>query len=124
LLVGTLPIVFTIASASSHGLPIGAEQREELWVTAAQSAFAVAVLMNRRISVTEAITMSVLYGANLASRLLPSEIHDEARVLVGMMYIALAVVIVLRNRRAVPALLHDGFRAPYSELSEPEPVPA
>lgn len=124
LLVGTLPIVFTIASASSHGLPIGTEQREELWVTAAQSAFAVAVLMNRRISVTEAITMSALYATNLASRLLPSGIHDEARVLVGAMYIVLAFTIVLRNRRAVPRLLHDGFRAPYSELSEPEPVPA
>ncbi len=44
LLVGTLPIVFAISSASLRGLPIDAIQREELFVTAAQSAFAVAVV--------------------------------------------------------------------------------
>src|SRR4029077_13612965 len=38
LLVGTLPIVFAIASSSTHGLPIDSIQREELFVTAAQSA--------------------------------------------------------------------------------------
>jgi cation:H+ antiporter len=121
LLVGTLPLVFAISSASRHGLPIGAEQREELWVTAAQSAFAVAVLMNRCISVPEAATMLGLYFANLASRLLPSDIHDEARILVGLMYVLLAAGIILRNRRAAPRLLRDGFRAPYSELAA-EPV--
>src|SRR5207245_11221002 len=46
LLVGTLPIVFAISSGGLHGLPIDAVQREELFVTAAQSAFAVAVLAN------------------------------------------------------------------------------
>ncbi len=63
LLVGTLPIVFAISSASLHGLPIDGVQREELFVTAAQSAFAVAVLANRRISVREA---SILLGVWLA----------------------------------------------------------
>jgi len=124
LLVGTLPIVFAIASSSTHGLPIGAEQREELWVTAAQSAFAVAVLMNRRMSVTEAITMFVLYIANLASRVLPDGIHDEARIGVGAVYLVLAFVVLIRNRRGVRPLLHDGFRAPYAELSTAEGVPA
>ena len=33
LLVGTLPIVFSIASATTHGLPLNSVQREELWVT-------------------------------------------------------------------------------------------
>jgi len=117
LLVGTLPIVFAIASASTHGLPIGSEQREELWVTAAQSAFAVAVLMNRKISVTEALAMLGLYLLNLASRLLPHSVHDEARISVGAIYIVLAVIIFMRNRRAVRPLLRDGFRTPYSELA-------
>src|SRR5258708_39463878 len=63
LLVGTLPIVFAISSGGLHGLPIDAVQREELFVTAAQSAFAVAVLANRRITVKEA---SILLGVWLA----------------------------------------------------------
>ncbi len=122
LLVGTLPIVFAIASASTHGLPIDAVQREELWVTAAQSAFAVAVLLNRSMSVTEAVTLFVLYIGNLISRIFPESIHDEARIGVGAIYIVLAVIVIVRNRRAVKPLLTDGFRRPYSELAEPEPV--
>src|SRR5438874_5588844 len=39
LLVGTLPIVFAVSSGATHGLPLDAMQREELFVTAAQSAF-------------------------------------------------------------------------------------
>jgi cation:H+ antiporter len=117
LLVGTLPIVFAISSASLHGLPIGGAQREELWVTAAQSAFAVAVLANRSINVAEALGMLGLYLVNLVSRVLPAAIHDESRISIGLIYMALAVIIVIRNRRSVRPLLHDGFRAPYSELS-------
>src|SRR5207245_3995235 len=37
LLVGTLPLVFALASGTHHGLPIDAAQREELLLTAAQS---------------------------------------------------------------------------------------
>src|SRR6266511_920368 len=55
LLVGTLPIVFSISAGVFHGLPIDTLQREELFRTAAQPAFAVAVLSNRSISVREAL---------------------------------------------------------------------
>jgi hypothetical protein len=54
LLVGTVPIVFAIASGSLDGLPIVSRQREELFLTAAQSVFAVAILTNFSISVKEA----------------------------------------------------------------------
>ncbi|HKA93807.1 MAG TPA: sodium:proton exchanger, partial [Acidimicrobiia bacterium] len=54
LLVGTLPLVFSISAGALGGLPIDSLQREELFLTAAQSVFAVAVLANRSISVREA----------------------------------------------------------------------
>ena len=67
LLVGTLPIVFAISSGSLHGLPLDALQREELFVTAAQSAFAVAVLANRSISVREARLLLGLFIVQFAT---------------------------------------------------------
>src|SRR5262245_61111531 len=80
LLVGTLPLVFAISSASRHGLPIDAIQREELFVTAAQSAYAVAILANLKISVTEASTLLGLWLVQLATRLpLFEPIHGAAR---------------------------------------------
>jgi cation:H+ antiporter len=123
LLVGTLPIVFAISSMSRHGLPIDAVQRDELWVTAAQSAFAVAVLANRSISVTEASALLGLWLLQLVTKFegLMGGFQKEARIGVGIVYMILAIVVVYRNQRAVRPLLHDGFRASYAELSASEP---
>src|SRR5439155_2585884 len=63
LLVGTLPIVFAIASGTTHGLPIVAQQREELFLTAAQSIFAISILTNLAISMREAATLFGLFWA-------------------------------------------------------------
>jgi cation:H+ antiporter len=123
LLVGTLPIVFAISSSSLHGLPIDAVQREELFVTAAQSAFAVAVLANRRISVREALTLLSIFLVQLVTKLPAFEsIHTEARITVGIVYLVLAAGILVGQRRAIGPLMRDGLVAPVAELAEPEAV--
>ncbi len=63
LLVGTLPIVFAIAAGGFHGLPIDSVQREELFLTAAQSVFAVAVIANLSMSLREAVMVFSLFWA-------------------------------------------------------------
>jgi len=118
LLVGTLPIVFAVSSSSLHGLPIDSIQREELFVTAAQSVYAVSVLANRRISVGEATTMLGLFMVQLVTKLpLFEPIHATARITVGCIYLVLAAGILFRNRGAIRPLMRDGLRAPYSELA-------
>jgi cation:H+ antiporter len=117
LLVGTLPIVFAISSGALHGLPIDAIQREELFVTAAQSAFAVAVLANRSISVKEACVLLGVWIAQLFTKLpLFEAIHTEARISIGVLYLVMAAVVVWRQRTAFRPLLRDGFRTPVAEL--------
>ncbi|MGH8875558.1 MAG: sodium/calcium exchanger protein, partial [Acidimicrobiia bacterium] len=61
LLVGTLPIVFSVATGGPNGLPLGDLQREELFLTAAQSFFAVAVLSNLSLSTMEALGLFSLF---------------------------------------------------------------
>jgi len=118
LLVGSLPIVFAISSSSLHGLPIDAVQREELFVTAAQSAFAVAVLANRKISVREASIMLGLLAVQVLTKLpLFDSVHGALRVSVGVVYLVLAAGIVFRQRRAFRPLLRDGLIAPVGELA-------
>jgi cation:H+ antiporter len=119
LLVGTLPIVFAISSQSLHGLPIDAIQREELFVTAAQSAFAVAVLANRSINVKEALTLLGLFMFQLVTKFPAFEsIHTEARIGVGCVYLGLAAIIIVRQRANIRPLLNDGLRRPVAELIE------
>ncbi len=126
LLVGSLPIVFAISSNSLHGLPLDSLQREELFLTAAQSAFAVAVLANRSISVKEAYALLGLFLAQFVlGAALPEGIRELERIIVGVVYLCLAAGIIFKQRRAFRPLLRDGFRTPVAELAlGDDPTPA
>ena len=118
LLVGTLPIVFSIAAGGLHGLPIDAVQREELFLTAAQSFFAVAVLSNLSMSLKEAWFLFGLFWAQFVlGAVVPESLHGAERIAVGCVYMALGLWVFIGDRRRMPRLLRDGFRAPYAELS-------
>ncbi|MGZ8652836.1 MAG: sodium/calcium exchanger protein [Actinomycetota bacterium] len=118
LLVGTLPIVFTIASGGPHGLPIAAQQREELFLTAAQSFFALAILSNLSMSIREAWFLFVLFWAQfIVGAMVPESWHGAERIGVGMAYMALGMWLFVGDRTRLPRLLRDGFRASHAELA-------
>ncbi|MFM8945050.1 MAG: sodium:proton exchanger [Actinomycetota bacterium] len=111
LLVGTLPIVFAVASGGLHGLPIDAHQREELFLTAAQSFFGVAVLVSLSISTREALALFSLFWAQfLVGALVPASLAGVERTIVGAVYVLLGASILVRQRGAVAGLVRDGFR--------------
>lgn len=117
LLVGTMPIVFGIAAGGLHGLPIDVQQREELLLTAAQSFFAVAVLVTLSISTREAILLFSLFWAQfIVGGLVPESLQLAERVGVSGVYIALGLAIFARDRLLIAPLLRDGFRTPYRHL--------
>jgi cation:H+ antiporter len=120
LLVGTLPLVFAIASGSLHGLPMETAQREEVLLTAAQTVFAVALLVNLSISLREAFALFGLFWAQfiLGAVVPPSAKGIELLVLSGV-YLVLGVWLLVRKRGDFLHLLRDGFRTPFAEL-EPE----
>jgi cation:H+ antiporter len=122
LLVGSLPIVFAISSGTLHGLPLDTLQREELFITAAQSAFAVAVLANRSISVKEAWALLLLFLSQfILGAVLPADVRELERIAVGVTYLVLAAGMISRQRRAFRPLLRDGFRTPVAELAQGDP---
>jgi cation:H+ antiporter len=129
LLVGTLPIVFVLAGGATSGLPLDRLQREELFLTAAQSAFAVAILANRSISVREAWALFTLFAAQFVlGGVLPEDLRHWERLGVGIVYLLLAAGIIVRDRSRVRSLARDGFRTPADELAQgdtgtPEPTP-
>ena len=121
LLVGTLPIVFALAAGGLHGLPVDAHQREELFLTAAQSFFALAVLVTLSISVREAWMLFTLFWAQfLIGGLVPESVAGVERILVGSAYMVLGVGIFARQRGLIRPLIRDGFRTSYRDLSREE----
>ncbi len=126
LLVGTLPIVFAIFAGELIGLPLDEVQRDELWVTATQSVFAVAIIAGRSISRKEAWAMLALFGVQLAESwfaevgIISEEIAAGARIGVGVMFLAAAAWVLRRDFGVFVTVLRDGFRAPWSELEAAE----
>lgn len=118
LLVGSLPIVFAIAAGGFHGLPIDAHQREELLLTAAQSFFALAVLVTLSISLREAILLFGLFWAQfIIGAVVPESWKGAERIGVSIAYMALGVGILVRKRALIRPLLRDGFRTSYARLA-------
>lgn len=66
LLVGTLPLVFSLAGGGLTPFTLSPVQKEEVFLTAAQSLFAVAVIANLSISRTEALALLVLFFGQFA----------------------------------------------------------
>lgn len=67
LLIGTLAVVYSLAAGSVGALPFDEKQRAEIWITAAQSFFAIGVLTNFEISVREALVLLALFVSQVAA---------------------------------------------------------
>jgi cation:H+ antiporter len=66
LLIGTLVVVYSLALGRYGALPFDAKQSAEIWLTAAQSLFAIAVLIDFEISVREALVLLSLFVSQVA----------------------------------------------------------
>jgi cation:H+ antiporter len=124
LLVGTLPIVFVVAGGALSGLPLDRLQREELFLTAAQSAFAVAVLASRSLSVREAWALFGLFMSQFVlGAVLPSDVRHLERIIIGILYLVLAAITIWKQRSSVRPLLRDGLRTPMDQMVHDEVGP-
>ena len=120
LLVGTLPLVFAIASGSLHGLPVEPAQRQELLLTAAQTVFAVAILVNLCISLREAFALFGLFWAQfILGAVVPPSLKGAELLTLSAVYLALGLWLLARKHHDFRDRLRDGLRVPYSKL-EPE----
>lgn len=131
LLVGTLPIVFMAFAGQLHGLPLNEVQRDELWVTATQSVFAVAIIASRSVSRGEAFAMLSLFVVQLGESwlaeigVISSGVAAATRVGVGIMFLTAAAWVLRKDFRVFARVLRDGFRTSWSDLqSETESHPA
>lgn len=98
LLVGMLPLVYSVALGSPTALPLDTRQQHEVFLTAAQSMFAMALLLNLSLST---IGASMILGLFLVQAVFP-----ETRMIVGFVYLVLAVMVLFRTRH----LLAPTFR--------------
>lgn len=107
LLVGTIPLVFSISSGYARDFvldappAVGLIQHHELLLTAAQSLFAVAVLLNLKMRRHEGILLFVLFATQL--------IFAETRMPIMWIYLGLAIAYLLMNHRHIIPVARTGL---------------
>jgi len=65
LLVGAIPVAYTLSSGTTHGLPLDERQVEELLLTSAQSLLATILIADLRFGQREGVILAVLFVAQL-----------------------------------------------------------
>jgi len=103
LLIGMLPVVYSVSAGNYHGMQMDGRQIEEMFLTAAQSVFAVAVLANLSFSLLEASLIFVLFVTQL---FFPD---PQFRFYYSWMYVAFAGGLMLIKKDA-----RDGVVALFS----------
>jgi len=113
LLLGSLPLAFAISGQSLAPMEFDTRQQEELFLTAGQSLFAVAILVSLSMSRWEALVLGVLFFTQLAMTALTG---GTVRVYYGILYMVLAMAIFVRDIPAMPTF----FRAAKDTAFNPE----
>jgi cation:H+ antiporter len=109
LLIGTLPVAYSISGSTLSPLPMDSRQVEEVFLTAAQSAFAVAIFASMSISFREAALLLGLFGTQLAFT------DPEIRYGYGAAYLLLAAFTLFQDRRTIPVVLREAIHLGGSE---------
>jgi cation:H+ antiporter len=93
LLVAMLPLVYSIALGRVAPLPLDARQQEEVLLTAAQSLFAVVLLLDLRLSLVGAFALFALFIVQMLA--------PETRGIITITYFVLTAVALFISRRHV-----------------------
>jgi cation:H+ antiporter len=93
LLVAMLPLIYSIALGTPDALSLDSRQREEVFLTAAQSLFAVALLLDLRLSLIGAGILFILFVVQAAV--------PEIRLIVSIIYLVFAVIALIISRHHI-----------------------
>lgn len=119
LLVGAVPVAYALAITGFAGLPIDSTQQVELFLTAAQSVFAVSLLIDLRLGVREALLILVLFLADFATSVtLSADLRPFAQYGFAGLYLLLAVIRITVSRQRLAGLLRDGLLISPAVLAE------
>jgi len=109
LLIGSLPLAYSISGTTFDPLDFDSRQSEEVFLTAAQSLFAVAILMSLSINRWEALALGGLFLTQFFFT------NETIRLVYGGMYLVLSFIVFVRD---IPRLGAFG-RAVRQTLKDP-----
>ena len=118
LLIGTLVVVYSLSLGSYGVLQFSQKQAGEIWLTAAQSFFAVTLLVNFEISIREAVVLLGLFGLQF----LPFFQSFEGLMAFSAVYLVLGIAMLVLRRNDLPTVVEHARH--HAKGHSPEGHPA
>ena len=109
LLIGSIPVAFMAAGGSIEGLISSDLQKAEVFITAAQSAFGVMLIIDRRLTARAGFVLLGLFLAQLITQFFFQE-NNLPRIIFGLVYLALTALMVTQHWRSIPPVLREALR--------------
>ncbi|TKX55623.1 MULTISPECIES: sodium:calcium antiporter [Halorubrum] len=132
LLIGTLAVVYSISAGSIGTLSFDAKQAAEIWITAAQSFFAIAIIVNFEISAREAVALLVLFATQVMAEFYiirtyaePAATELSMTVLYAFtaVYAVLGIALFVKRRRSANELVRRTVRTAQTAFGRRESLP-
>ena len=123
LLIATLPLVFSLGAGALGGMPLVVRQQHELWLTAAQSLFAVVLISDFALHRWEALALLVPFVAQLTLPPTIGGLDVRMAFTAGYLVIGLGLLLDPDRRGAIrrwPQSIHEVLRRP--QVAEPLPA--
>jgi cation:H+ antiporter len=121
LLIGSLPLAYSISGTTLGPLDFDARQSEEVFLTAGQSLFAVAILVSLSMGRLEALLLAALFATQFAFT------DTTIRLFYAGAYCVLAAVIFVRDIPHLPTFYRaarDTWKDPSGNLANGLPPPS
>lgn len=130
LLVGAVPVVYLLGHIFHHGsfvchMDLDARQVEEIVLTAAQSLYALSVIINFRFRLSEAVILGFLFFSQLIGTMLLEEFGYHQVIApfhygYSALYVLLAVILLIQQRRWLTIVTRRAWRPGSASQDEPE----
>ena len=117
--VEAIPLAYSVGLGTPSAMPLDARQVEEVFLTAAQSVFAMAIMVNLSIRLRGAIALLALFLIQFATSGM-SILGVSTHLAISAIYLAGTILLVVRDRAHVAPLLREGLFSPKTPRSVDE----
>ncbi len=115
LLIASVPIAYIAAGGAISGIGSSDVQRAEVFITAAQSAFGVMLIIDKRLTARAGFALLGIFLAQLVTQFFFQE-DNTPRIVFGIIYLGITALMLTRYWRSLISTLREALRA-----SAPEP---
>lgn len=112
LLIGMIPLAFSIAAGKIAALPLSEMQGQQLFLTSAQSVFAVCLILNRKLHVSDSVVLMLLFLTQLVLGFIYQNNTEMSLKILNIgswIYLSFGIFALIKHRSRIFSIFQEGL---------------